>query len=297
VQDDINALTQDTASHYSSTINAKIQAWAAANGFTGRVPYLGPTTLGTWTTPPDRYVLQGFAGNVDAWQYGGVGTFSQAELDFVNTYMGDVSLIEGEYRTANAQSPFAWPNSPCTHSGFSVTCTIASPNQFASKSGFHIDASCNNADYTVMNVNYSATSSTVTYSANGAPGEASATCNVFFDDANVGGFPSQAARGQDFFNKVSILPARSYTATGTHPYLGYFWWQFTDNEAEVLDWGPLTNRDNSYDGNEDVNPIVACSGPIQGFSCGGELRGPYGNLIQTIQLTNTAIDNTLLGLP
>ena len=297
-QTDLNALTKDTAAYYSSTIHSKIQAWGAAHGFTGHIPYLGPTTLGTWTTPPDRYVLQGFAGNVDAWQYGGVGTFSQAELDFVNTYMGDVGLIEGEYRTANADSPYAWPNSPCTHSGSTVTCTIASPNHFSSFAGsFHIDSSCNNADYNIMNVNYSATASTVTYSAAGTPSEASATCKVFFDDANVGGFATQNARGQDFFNKVSILPSRSFTATGTHPYVGYYWWQYFDNEAEKLDWGPMTLRDNAYDGNEAVNPIVVCSDPTQAYSCGGEVRGPVWKSDPTHQINQQAIDNTLLALP
>jgi hypothetical protein len=243
-------------------------------------------------------VLQGFAGNVDAWQYGGMGTFSQAELDFVNTYMGDVGLIEGEYRTANADSPYAWPNSPCTHSGSTVTCTIASPNHFSNFAGsFHIDSTCNNADYNISNVNYSATASTVTYSAKGTPSEGSATCKVFFDDANVGGFATQDARGQDFFNKVSTLPARSFTATGTHPYVGYFWWQYFDNDAEKLNWGMMTLRDNAYDGNEAVNPIVVCSDPTQAYSCGGELRGPYGSLIPHVKSTNSAIDNTLLALP
>jgi FlaG/FlaF family flagellin (archaellin) len=96
VQADINALTKDTASYYSSTMDSTVQAWAATHGFVGRIPNLGPTTLGTWTAPPDRYVLQGFAGNVDAWSYGGQGTFTQAELDYVNANMGDVALIEGE---------------------------------------------------------------------------------------------------------------------------------------------------------------------------------------------------------
>jgi hypothetical protein len=65
----------------------------------------------------------------------------------------------------------------------------------------------------------------------------------------------------------------------------------------MLNWGPVTNRDNAYDGNEDATPVVTCSNPTQGFSCGGELRGGYGSLIQMMQLTNAVIDNTLLGLP
>jgi FlaG/FlaF family flagellin (archaellin) len=296
VQDDINALTQDSASIYSSTINDAIQSWGGSHGFSGHILYLGPTTLGTWTTPPDRYVLQGFKGNVDAWQYGGVGTFTQAELDFVNTYMGDVGLIEGEYRTANAQSPFSWPNSSATHVGSIVTVTVGSPNNFST--GWQIDAVCADPTYNVaQRTPQAVTSTTVTYTAAQAPTSSSTTCNVYFSDKNVGGFPSQAARGQDFFNKVSILPARAYTSTGTRPYVGYLWWQFTDNEAEQKDWGVVTNRDNSYDNFEVIDSIVGCSGLLQIYSCGGELRGPYGDLISFVKQTNAAIDATLLGLP
>jgi hypothetical protein len=295
VQADINALTQDLASYYSSTMDSTVQAWAGAHGFVGRIPNLGPTTLGTWTAPPDRFVLQGFAGNVDAWSYGGQGTFTQAELDFVNANMGDVALIEGEYRTANAQSPFSWPNSPATHNGSTVTITTSKNNLTTS---WLIDVTCADATYNVIAIRASSVSSTsVVYSAKSTPSSASTNCTVGFSDHNVGGFATQAARGQDFFDKVSVLPARSFTASGTRPYLGYFWWQYTDNEAEMLNWGPLTNRDNAYDGNEDVNPIITCSSPTQGFSCGGELRGGYGSMIQMIQLTNATIDNTLLGLP
>jgi len=295
VQGDINALTKDLAGYYATTMDNTVQAWAASHGFVGRIPNIGPTTLGTWSAPPDRYVLQGFAGHLDAWSYGGQGTFTQAELDFVNANMGDVALIEGEYRTANAQSPYSWPNSPATHNGSTVTITT-SKNNFTTS--WLLDVTCTDPTYNITASRATSVSSTsVVYNAPSTPSSGSTTCTVGFSDHNVGGFPTQAARGQDFFNNVSALPARSFTATGTRPYLGYFWWQYTDNQAEMLDWGPITNRDNAYDGNEDVDPVVTCSSPIQAFSCGGELRGPYGSLIQMIQLTNSTIDNTLLGLP
>jgi hypothetical protein len=62
-----------------------------------------------------------------------------------------------------------------------------------------------------------------------------------------------------------VLPVRSFTAIGARPYIGFFW-------AEMLNWGPLTNRDNAYDDNEDVNTVAICSNPTQRFICGGELR-------------------------
>ena len=294
VQADMNALTQDIAAYYSSTINNTIQSWASAHGFVGHVPHLGPSTLGTWTTPPDRYVLQGFKGNVDAWQYGGAGTFTQAELDFIQSNMGDVALIEGEYRTANADSPYSWPNSAAVHVGSAVTVTIVTPSQIIGTSTL-IDVTCAASDYNQIQVRPTAvTAATVTYNAPGTPAEAATTCNLRVSDKNVGGFASQDARGKDFFSKVSVLPSRAYTATGTRPYIGYLWWQYQDNQSELLNWGVITLRDNAYDGTEDVNPAVSCVTIITSATCGKELRGPYGSVIPYLSQTNAAIDSFLI---
>ncbi len=294
VQADLNALTQDIAAYYSSTLNNAIQSWASAHGFVGHVPHLGPTTLGTWTTPPDRYVLQGFKGNVDAWQYGGAGTFTQAELDFIQGNMGDVALIEGEYRTANADSPYAWPNSAAVHSGSSVTVTTVTPSQIIGTSTL-IDVTCGASDYNAIQVRPTAvTATTVTYNAPGTPAEVSTTCNLRISDKNVGGFANQDARGQDFFSKVSVLPSRAFTATGTRPYVGYLWWQYQDNQSELLNWGVITLRDNAYDGTEDVDPAVSCVTVVTSASCGTELRGPYGKIIPYLSQTNAAIDSFLI---
>jgi hypothetical protein len=301
MQADLNAFTQSLAGYYASTYKTHLATWAAANGFTGSIAYLGPTTLGTWTTPPDRYVLQGFAGNADAWMYGGQSTFTQAELDFVHTYGGTMGLIEGEYRTANAQSPFAWPGSACTNTGSTVTCTVATPNKFSALAGnSHIDATCTNTTYQASNVNFTATSSTVTYTATTTPSGGGTTCNVFFDDANVGGFPTQAARWADFQTKVSALPTRAFTTGGLQPYVGYFQWDWYANWAEQLDWGIETQRGNLYNGVDDTNSIQACASPNGSFSCGGELAlhgPPLGNGVTALQATNTAIDNAFLGGP
>jgi hypothetical protein len=300
VQTDINAMTQDIASQYSGAMKAHLATWSGAHGFTGPILYAGPTTLGTWSTPPDRYVLQGFAGNVDVWMYGGQGTFSQAELDFVRTYMGDVPLIEGEYRTSNAQSPFAWPGSSCTHSGTSVTCTVATPNKFSALAGnAHIDTTCGHSDYQVSNVNFTASGTTVTYTASGTPVESSDTCNVFFDDANVGGFATQALRCSDYQTTVSGLVSESYTASGVRPFVGSIWWDWYDNWAEQLNWGVETTRGNIYNGADDVNSTLACASPNGSFSCGGELAlhgPPLGTCSTYIQATSASIDSAMLSL-
>jgi len=126
--------------------------------------------------------------------------------------------------------------------------------------------------------------------------EAATTCNLRVSDKNVGGFPTQAARGQDFLTKVSALPTRAYTASGTRPYVGYLWWQYQDNQSELLNWGVITLRDNAYDGTEDVNSVVSCVTVITSATCGKELRGPYGSIIPYLSQTNAAIDAVLAGL-
>lgn len=299
VKTDIGLYTQDTAAYYSSTIKAHIETWRAGHGFTGKILYFGPTVLGTWATLPDPYVLRGMCPNVDAIMYGGVGTINQAQLDYFHTNCGDnVGLIEAEYRTSNAQSSLAWPNSTATHSGNTVTVTVATPSSFPSLAGnAHIDATCAPSSWNATNVNFSASGSTVTYTAGTTPVGTTAVCNIFFDDANVGGFPSQAARGADFQAKVSILPTRAYTATGVRPFLGYFWWAWFDFRNEQENWGLESQRANLYNGLDDVNPSKVCA--IGTGTCGGELAlhgPPLGDVVTAVKATNTAIDGAILAL-
>jgi len=218
-------------------------------------------------------------------------------MDFVDTNCSGQPLIETEYTSSNAQSPFSYPGSTCNHSGASVTCTIVTPNDFSANAGsIHIDTTCNFSDYQNSNVNFTATATTVTYTAPGTPTEASATCNVFYDDANVGGFASQAARGTALFNHTSVLPTRQYTASGKRPFIAYFCWDLFDDDSQKINWGLETLRGNSYNSVEDINGAVLCSSPLGGFNCGGELRAPYGDAISSVISANTAIDNAILAL-
>lgn len=304
VQADINAQTKDIATYYSSTAKANIATWASGKGFTGPVLFFGPTAAGSWGVPPDRYVLQGYAGNVDALIEGGGGSgfthWTQAMIDFVHTHMGDEPLFETSYRTANAQSEFSWPSSTCNHSGASVTCTVATPNKFSALAGnSHIQTTCNFSDYQVSQVNFSATATTVTYTASGTPTEASATCNVFFDDSGFNGFATQNARCTDFQTDQVGAMTLAYTTGGIKPILGMGgWWSWTGNWGEQLGWGPTTYRDNPYNGTDDVNATGACSiNPA--FNCGGELTvhgPPLGNCVSLIQATSTSQDALILAL-
>ena len=94
-------------------------------------------------------------------------------------------------------------------------------------------------------------------------------------------FPTQHARGQAYYNTVTALPGRTVTATGSRPFIGTSWWQFTDDRSQKKNWGLVTLIDNAYDGQESVTAHLPCAAPLQQFMCGGELS-TYGDAISLI---------------
>lgn len=100
VKTDINNFLYNIAAHYFSTGRAQVEAWQPG------VLFMGPTTLGTWSTPSNRNVLKAAGQYVDVMAIGGGWPLSQAELDFIYKYYGDKPVYVGAYRTANADSAF-----------------------------------------------------------------------------------------------------------------------------------------------------------------------------------------------
>jgi hypothetical protein len=79
---------------------------------------MGPSTLGTWSVPSNRNVLQAAAQSLDVMAIGGGWPLSQAELDLVYQSYGDKPIYVGAYRTANADSAL-WRN-PAGSGNFST---------------------------------------------------------------------------------------------------------------------------------------------------------------------------------
>ena len=178
--------------------------------------FLGPDSLGSYGDPPRAQVLQAAAKYLDVLSGPGDLERSQAAIDFTGQYFGDKPIIEGQYRSANADS--AWS---------SVSRTIDNLHEFA----------------------------------------------------------TQQARGQDYYNIITSLHSLSYTATGSHPFIGASWWQYTDNRSEQRNWGLVTLLDNAYDGHEAVSAKVSCSAPTQSYTCGGEAAN-YGDVITQVRAAN-----------
>jgi len=99
------------------------------------------------------------------------------------------------------------------------------------------------------------------------------------------GYATQAARGAAYAAMVTAQLETSHTTAGNYPYIGVYWWEYTDNFGEQLNWGIVTHLDNAYDGHEAVTGSVACSAPLQAYTCGGE-SGNYGNLVTPVKAAN-----------
>ena len=95
------------AQHYFATIKAALAS--AAPG----VMYFGPTSIGTWGTPPRRQILQAAGASLDALMVASLPpdcancTDIQQRLDFVSQYGGDKPWISWEGYQAKADSEMA----------------------------------------------------------------------------------------------------------------------------------------------------------------------------------------------
>lgn len=100
VRADLDAFLFQIADHYFATGRAEVERWLPG------MLFLGPTTLGTWSTPSNRNVLQAAARSLDLMAIGGGWPLSAKELNFIYQYFGDKPLYVGAYRTANVDSAF-----------------------------------------------------------------------------------------------------------------------------------------------------------------------------------------------
>src|SRR6185437_5340777 len=287
---DMGTLDTTLAARYAKTFYDQIQATlpGALN--------IGLDTCGTWGTPPNRYVLAGIAPYVSACMLPATTSITQAMVDFVHTYAGDMALGMGIYNSANCDSIFDFPVSSCTRSGTTVTCTVSTPNQFSTS--IPIQTSCTDSTYNISGLDpNSASGATVVYTASVTPTNPTTTCNVAQASPSQD-FATQALRGAAFESTVETLQNTKYTADGVYPFTFALWWQWFDPQRENQNLGIVDTRVNSYDGLETVTSTVACQAPLASFSCGGELRTGWGSdsVLESVIPANAALDSYLAGL-
>jgi len=113
---DMNNFLFSAASQYLGTCSSELKKVLPNTLF------LGPDSIGSWGAPARSQVLQAAAKYVDVLSGPGSIEKSQTGLDYIGQYFGDKPIIEGQYRSANADS--AWS---------SVVMTVDNVNQFATQ--------------------------------------------------------------------------------------------------------------------------------------------------------------------
>jgi hypothetical protein len=126
------------------------------------------------------------------------------------------------------------------------------------------------------------------YLGNGNPGAADGT-----DD-----FSTQATRGSGYLNEMNFELNYATTSGGLHTLIGMKWWDWFDSTPEGVNWGIVSEKDNTYDGHEPVTATVTCSPPNNTLPanpiCGGEV-GNFGNFTAAVTSTNTLWRAVLAG--
>jgi hypothetical protein len=100
---------------------------------------------------------------------------------------------------------------------------------------------------------------------------------------------TQPERGQLYASWLLGQFNATYTATGTHPFVGFRWWELIDNYGEKTNWGLLSFMDNAYDGKE---ARVERGRDPWGYPTGGEEKD-YGDFIGIVRTGNFAVAEQL----
>ena len=100
------------------------------------------------------------------------------------------------------------------------------------------------------------------------------TQSIYGCDGNPGPticFSTQAAKGNQYFLNTQAQLNSALSYSGTFQWAGMQWWG--SHPFQSADFGFNTSLDNLYDGNDNVNPSVACSPPLAAYPCGLENSG------------------------
>lgn len=107
----------------------------------------------------------------------------------------------------------------------------------------------------------------------------------------VPNFATQAVRGKHYANVDIPNFLKAQGTNGDYYVVGFDWWELVDNPGEGTNWGLTTQRDNAYDGKEDV---IASGKDAWGFSTGTE-KANYGDFISFVREANFSLYQELSG--
>jgi hypothetical protein len=82
----------------------------------------------------------------------------------------------------------------------------------------------------------------------------------------------------------AALNTRDSTYDSYH-FVAWKWWALVDTPGEGYNWGLIDKLDNAYDGHEAATGTVACSPPVEAYTCGGD-SGEWGNFLGPVTMAN-----------
>jgi hypothetical protein len=97
---------------------------------------------------------------------------------------------------------------------------------------------------------------------------------------------TQAARAATYAAMLNAaLNTRDSTYDSYH-FVAWKWWALVDTRGEGYNWGLIDRLDNAYDGHETSTETVACSPPMEAYTCGGD-NGHWGDFLGPVTAANT----------
>jgi hypothetical protein len=100
--------------------------------------------------------------------------------------------------------------------------------------------------------------------------------------------PVAATQADRAATYAAILDAALNTRDSTYDsyhFVAWKWWALVDTRGEGYNWGLVDTLDNAYDGHETRTGTVACSPPVQAYTCGGD-NGDWGNFLGPVTVAN-----------
>jgi hypothetical protein len=96
---------------------------------------------------------------------------------------------------------------------------------------------------------------------------------------------TQAERAETYAAMLSAALNTTDSTYGSYHFVAWKWWALVDTRGEGYNWGLTDRLDNAYDGHETSKAVVACSPPVQAYTCGGD-NGDWGDFLGPVTIAN-----------
>jgi hypothetical protein len=96
---------------------------------------------------------------------------------------------------------------------------------------------------------------------------------------------TQTARAMTYATMLDAALNTRDSTYDSHHFVAWKWWALVDTPGEGYNWGLIDRLDNAYDGHETSTGTVACSPPVQAYTCGGD-NGDWGNFLGPVTTAN-----------